>query len=207
MSVYEKNIIPQSRDWLHELARSEINGDVRNALQMESENDLTQLIEDKAIEFLSLLRQHLSEYAKVFNAYAEGGKHFFEVKIYRAADTEADFMLFRNQIKLLFSHQSSGVIRISFVRHSRGTLSVNDKNMQSKSNSNDEAFYDICAEVGPFREIIFHYQGHKVEAEQVAKFYFSEFVKCTRQNNTKSLDRDILLDQIKTLLQEKGLNL
>jgi len=204
MSSYDKIHHPESRDWLHELARSEINGDVRQALDIEN-NSLEDLIEEKTISFISSLRQSLAEYTKVFNAYSEGSKHFAEVKIYRVADTAVDFMLYRNQIKLLFSMPRSGLVRISFVQHHRSAMAVNEKISELKKP--DEKSYDICAEVGPFREVYFHYQGHRIVPQQVSRFYFAEFVKSTRHKSSSSVDRDVLLNQIKSLLQEKGLDL
>ena len=43
--------------------------------------------------------------------------------------------------------------------------------------------------------------------EQVARFYFAEYVRVTRDTRRSRATNQLLLDQIKALLQEKGLDL
>jgi hypothetical protein len=66
---------------------------------------------------------------------------------------------------------------------------------------------DLLAQVGPFRDVYWTFQGEKVTPEQVAKFYFAEFVRSTRDTRKSKAGNQLLLDQIKALLQEKGLDL
>jgi hypothetical protein len=66
---------------------------------------------------------------------------------------------------------------------------------------------DLLAQVGPFRDVLWTFQGEKVSPDQVSKFYFIEFARLTRDNRRSSGKNQLLLDQIKALLQEKGLNL
>jgi hypothetical protein len=66
---------------------------------------------------------------------------------------------------------------------------------------------DLLAQVGPFRDVHWTFQGEKVTPEQVAKFYFAEFARATRDTRKSRAGNQLLIDQIKALLQEKGLDL
>lgn len=204
-----KDLLTSQPGWLHELARGEIHPDAEKVLQLGRSFDPQQLVEESTIEFLTELREHFNEYARVINTYSEGGVKFHDIKVYSLAQTAADFMLFRNQIKLIFSNSAHGVIQISFAQHMRSTLAIDGQD-QGRSNggvSLGEQSQDLLAQVGPFRDIVWTYQGERVAPEQVSKFYFIEFVRLTRDNRRSTGKNQLLLDQIKALLQEKGLNL
>ncbi|HCM38871.1 MAG TPA: hypothetical protein DIS93_02785 [Bdellovibrionales bacterium] len=198
--------------WIHELARAEIHPDAERLLQLGKSFDPQQLVEESTIGFLSQLREQFNEYARVFNALSENSARFQEVKVYNIAQTAADFMMFRNQIKLLVSNTAHGVIHISFAQHVRGNLAINGQ-VQTMGNSDSglpaslAQAQELLAQVGPFRDVYWTFQGEKVSADQVAKFYFSEFTRVTRDNRRSRAGNQVLIDQIKALLQEKGLEL
>jgi hypothetical protein len=201
--------------WIHELARAEIHPDAERLLQLGRAFDPHQMVEESTIEFLTELREYFNDYIRTFNAYSDGGTKFQEMKIYSTAQTAADFMIFRNGVKLIIANTAHGVIQFSFAHHVRGTLSVDGQVHGSGSQAALPAggagvqpqAHDLLAQIGPFREIFWTYQGEKVKAEQVAKFYFTEFSRITRDTTRSRNSNQLLLDQIKALLQEKGLEL
>lgn len=208
-----KDIMPSQQGWLHELARAEVHPDAEKLLQLGASFDPQQLVEESTIDFLTGLREHLTEFAKVFNAYSDGSTKFQDIKVYSIAQTAADFMMFRNQVKLVVSNAAHGVIQISFAQHVRGTLNVNGESVQAATagGARPEAVQassnELLAQVGPFRDVWWTFQGERVEAEKVAKFYFVEFARMTRDTRRSRTANQLLLDQIKALLQEKGLDL
>jgi hypothetical protein len=160
--------------------------------------DPQQRIEEATIDFLTELREQFTEYVRIFNGYSEAGSRFHEVKVYSVALTAADFMIYRNQVKLVVSNASHGVIQVQFAQHQR-TVAPAQQASQSQ---------ELLAQVGPFGDVSWTYQGEKIAAAQVARFYFNEFVRVTRdQTKARSGNQQALLDQIKALLQEQGLNL
>jgi len=119
-------------------------------------------------------------------------------------------MVFRNQIKLVVSNVAHGVIQVAFAQHARGTLAVDGQQIQSAQQpavSGISGAQDLLAQVGPFRDVSWTFQGEKVTPDQVSKFYFAEFVRATRDIKKSRAGNQLLLDQIKALLQEKGLDL
>ena len=214
-TVFTGDTLPGQEGWLHDLARAEIHPDAEKLLQLGRSSDPQQLVEESTIEFLSELRDQFNVYARMFNSYSEAATKFADVKIYSVAQTAADFMLFRNQIKLILSNSAHGVIQIGFAQHQRNAMTVNGQESFNASNSVSAhsgvpvpgAAQDLLAQMGPFRDVYWTFQGEKVTAEQVAKYYFIEFVRVTRDTKKSRLGNQVLLDQIKALLQEKGLDL
>lgn len=199
-----------NQGWIHELARTEMHPDAEALLNTGGSFDPHQLVEESGIEFLEDLRDQLNEYARLFNGLSEQGTRYQEIKVYSVAQTAADFMLFRNQIKLIFSNAAHGVIRISFSQHVRGAMAVNGQTQHpgsSEQTENRGQTQELLAQMGPFRDVFWTFQGERVLPEQVSKYYFTEFVKITRQVRRSKVGNQLLLDQIKALLQEKGLDL
>ncbi|MCM2276894.1 MAG: hypothetical protein NDJ89_02310 [Oligoflexia bacterium] len=209
--------MPAQSGWIHELARAEIHPDAEKLLQLGASWDPQQLVEESTIGFLTALREQFTEYARIFNAYAENGTRFQEAKVYSIAQTAADFMVFRNQIKLVIANTAHGVIQVSFAQHVRGTLAVDGQihgygpgqgqvGAQPGAPAVSQS-QDLLAQIGPFRDVFWTFQGEKVNPEQVAKYYFAEFARITRDSRRSRAGNQLLLDQIKALLQEKGLDL
>lgn len=177
-------------------------------LELSRGADPQQQVEESTIRFLAELREHFSEHARVFNSYSDSGAKFQEVKIYSIAQSAADFMLFRNQIKLLASNAAQGAIQLSFAQHQRGTVAIDGQIPASSGGSAVSPSQDLLAQVGPFGDVHWMFQGEKVTAEQVARFYFSEFVRVSRDPSRRHrAGNQLLIEQIKALLQEKGLDL
>lgn len=203
-----RDSLRDSSGWIHELARAEIHPDAEKILQLGGAFDPQRMVEESTIQFLSHLKEAFTEFSKVFNSFSESGQKFGEIKIYNIAQTAADFMIYRSQVKLLISNSAHGVVQFAFARHVAGTLSVDgqihNSGDPSQGNREPQEFY---AQVGPFREIDWFYDGHRVDARQVAQFYFVEFVRASREQKSTRGSNQLLLEQLKSLLQEKGLDI
>lgn len=205
-----KDIIPSQQGWLHELAKAEIHPEAEKLLQLGKSFDPQQLVEESTIDFLTELKEQFNEFTKIFNSYSENGTKFAEIKVYSIAQAAADFMLFRHQIKLIFSNSNHGAIHIGFAQHVRGNIAIDGQSPSSTDLSKSQphlSSQELLAQVGPFRDVFWTFQGEKVTPEQVSKFYFIEFSKVTRDARKSKGGNQLLLDQIKALLEEKGLNL
>ena len=203
MAQYNDSLKNQS-GWIHDLAKAELHPEAEALLQLGKDLDPQQLVEESSLEFLTELKASFVDYLHTFNAYSESGQKFAELKIYGIAQTAADFMIFRNQIKLLVSNTAHGVISFSFSRHVRGGVSVDGRADSSHQDLGQPQ--DLVAQVGPFRDVYWTFQGEKVTAQQVARFYFSEFVRTSRVNQQSRQGNQLLLEEIKTLLKSKGLD-
>lgn len=205
-----KDILPSQQGWIHELARAEIHPDAERVLQLGKSFDPQQVVEESTVDFLAELREQFHEHVRVFNGYSENGAKFQEVKVYSLAQTASDFMVFRNQIKLVVSNSAHGVIQLAFSQHIRSAIAVDGQPPSTNgvpAGSTVGSSQELVVQLGPFRDVYWTYQGEKVQPEQVAKFYFAEFVRITRDVKRSRAGNQLLLDQIKALLQEKGLDL
>jgi hypothetical protein len=207
-----REFLPSENAWIHDLARSELHPDAERALRLGQSLDPAQLIEEKSLEFLAELRGYFTDFAKLFNHHAEGGARFPEVKLYQVAHTPGDFILFRNTIKLVVSNPSHGVIRFTFAGHGRSTgvtidgLSSGETSTVETDSSRIPQAQELLAQVGPFREVFFSFQGEKVDAARVARYYFAEFVRATRDTRKNRVPNQVVLDQVRALLKERGLD-
>lgn len=212
VSKNSRALLPADLDWVHELAKNELNPEAANIFNTINQFDPRQIIEESSIDFLEDLRDYFSAYAKVLNGYAENNAKFSEIKIYGITNTAADFMLFRNNVKLVFANSAHGIINATFTYHVRGDLAVDGANIQrreaasAKTGSTKELSQDIIAQIGPFLDVSWTYQGEKVNPEKLVKYYFVEFVKASRMAK-KDSSNQLLLQQIKALLQDQGIDL
>jgi hypothetical protein len=210
-----KIILPANTEWVHELAKNELNPEAANIFNSINQFDPRQIVEESAIDFLEELRDLFTAYCKVLNGYSEANSKFSEVKIYGITNTAADFMLFRNNVKLVFSNTAHGVINASFFQHARGDVAVDGNAVQRRdgaASSNQKASVakqtsnDIIAQIGAFLDVTWTYQGERVNAEKLVKYYLVEFVKASRVAK-KDSSNQLLLQQIKALLQDQGIDL
>jgi hypothetical protein len=213
MAQFKENLpTPANLGWIHDLAKAEIHPEAERLLQLGRSYDPQQLIEESTVEFLTALREQFAEYSRMFNVHSSSGTRYQEVKVYNIAQSAADFMIFRSQVKLVVSNSAHGVIQIAFAQHVRGTMSVDGQSHGAPQQplslpAGLGHAQEILAQVGPFRDVYWTFQGEKITAAQVAKFYFIEFARATRDTKRSKAGNQLLLDQIKALLQEKGLEL
>jgi hypothetical protein len=194
-----RNILPAEMDWVHELAKNELNPEASNIFNTVNQFDARQVIEECTIEFLEELRELFTVFAKAFNGYSESNAKFSDIKIYGITNTPADFMLFRNNVKLVFANTAHGIINATFTQHNREDLTADPSKAQRQSQ-------DIIAQIGPFMDVSWTYQGEKVNPMRLVKYYMVEFVKASRMAR-KGSQNHLLLKQIKALLQDQGIDL
>lgn len=187
--------------WIHDLARAETHPDAERLLGLGSSLDPHQIVEENTVHFLNELRERFNEYARLFNSYSEGGARFQELKVYSVAQTAADFMLYRSQVKLVVSNSAHGVISLSFAQHQRGPFGFDGANPEAVTTKAQ----DLLAQIGPFRDVKWTFQGEEILPEQIAKYYFAEFVRATRERKASTGQNQALLEQIKSLLNDKGI--
>ena len=184
--------------WIHEIARAEVSPEAEALYNLTQGAGPQQAIEESTVDFLTDLRAYFQEYVRIFNSLSEGGKKFAEIKIFNLTQGAADFMLYRNGIKLILANSTHGAIQISYDRHQKSATSV-DSGMPVPE--------ELLAQVGAFGKVHWTYRSEKVESEQVAKHFFGEFSRTTREQKRVKPNQKVLLEQIKALLQEQGLSL
>ena len=185
--------------WIHEIAKIETSPEAEALFKMTQGVGPEQAIEESTVDFLTELRADFQEYVRIFNSLSDGDKKFAEIKIFNLTQGAADFMLYRNGIKLIVANTTHGVIQFAYDRHAgAGAASTGSTVPQAD---------EILAQTGPFGTVSWTYRSEKVECEQVSKHFFTDFTRLTREQKKVRPNQKVLLEQIKALLQEQGLSL
>jgi hypothetical protein len=185
--------------WIYELARAEASSEAEALYRLNQSGAPQQAIEESTVDFLTDLRAFFQEYVRIFNAQSDAGKKFAEIKIFNLTQGAADFMLYRNGIKLIVANTTHGVVQISYDKHMiAGAVPAELTVPQAE---------ELLAQFGAFGAVHWMYRSEKVESEQVAKHFFSDFVRVSREPKKQKPNQKVLLEQIRNLLQEQGLSL
>ena len=185
--------------WIHELARAEASPEADALYQINRVSAPGQAIEESTVDFLTDLRAYFQEYVRLFNSMSDSGKKYSEIKIFNLTQGAADFMLYRNGIKLIVANSTQGVIQISYDKHAVGGSASGDLNIPQPE--------ELLAQLGAFGSVHWMYRSERVEAEQTSKHFFAEFTRITREQRKTRPNQKVLLEQIKALLQEQGMSL
>jgi len=164
--------VSEEASWLVELARGEEEIEHTGVINYDAVRSPEKVLRDSTVLYLRYLRNHITKLASVFNAHksmAASG-----IKVYAIGNTEADFMVFRNSLKLIFSAQRPGTIQISFNAHTGGFFTSNAVNPSGAS----EQIGDIInAQLGPFNEAVWTYQGRPINTKEMVKYYLTRFIQ------------------------------
>jgi len=209
MGQYNNTMNAGQSGWIHELARAEVFPEAEQFLDSGKSYDPRRLVEESTIGFMAELKDLLGEHVKIFNGYSDTGKKFPEARVYQVSQTAADFMIFRNQIKLVISNSGHGVIRFSFSRHTQQSTIVNgrSKSAELSGSSGLGASIEIEARVGALRDIYWVLGEDRVTPDQLARFYFTDFIRASRRPDSTKGGNKLLLKEIKTFLEQKGFDI
>lgn len=185
--------------WIYELARAEASPEADALYRLNQTTAPQQAIEESTVDFLTDLRAYFQEYVRIFNAQSDAGKKYPEIKIFNLTQGAADFMLYRNGIKLIIANTTHGVIQISYDKHIIAGAVPTELSIPQAE--------EILAQFGAFSTVHWMYRSEKVQSEQVAKHFFAEFARVSREPKKTKPNQKVLLEQIKALLQEQGMSL
>lgn len=135
-------------------------------------------LEEETLSFLKDIKLAFIEVASVFNQMK--GSTLGNLKIYGISKTKADFMLFRNHLKLNFEIKQPGTISISFHTISSMTPLENPKESVVVPQEPKEF---LKAQPGAFEEFHWFCRGHSVNIDSLVRYYLRRFI---RQSALKS---------------------
>ncbi len=134
-----------------------------------SHQDHRKVVEEATLEFMQELRVEFLGCVDLFNSY-RGGSHLpNSVKIFNISNTQADFIIFRNTLKLVISNPAMGVINFSFVNRANTFTKAPVKGKKEG--------YDLIAQLYPFNDLAWTFHGERIHVGAVVRYLFTEFVK------------------------------
>lgn len=155
--------------WLKRLVDNETELLRTGAGDFISHQDHRKVVEEASLEFMQELKEEFLNCVDLFNSY-RGGSHLpNSVKIFNISNTQADFILFRNTMKLVVSNPALGVINFAFVNRANTFTKAPVKTKKEG--------YDLIAQLYPFNDLAWTFHGERIDVEAVVRYLFTEFVK------------------------------
>lgn len=155
--------------WIKELVIAEQQMEEAGVIDMEAGFDPNRQLEEATLDFINDLKASFVEAASAFNQL-KGSAHG-QLRIYGISKTKADFMLFRNGYKLIFSLRQPGVISIAYssagAHYVPGTVRPEEQ----------EAVDILKASWAAFGQLVWTYNDHKIDLNYLVRYYMSRFVK------------------------------
>ncbi|MBN1114541.1 MAG: hypothetical protein JXA66_04310 [Oligoflexia bacterium] len=164
----------QDTAWITGLAREEDDIDRTGMISFDASVSPEKVLKDATVSYLRHLRSSITHLASVFNAHKSPASS--AIKVYGITNTDADFMVFRNSLKLIFAAQRPGIIQISFNAHTGGFFTSQGQGVNPISSS-DQVGDIIHAQLGPFNEAVWTYQGRKINTPEMIKYFLKRFVQ------------------------------
>lgn len=162
----------ENKTWIRELVSADEQIEKSVMIDMNLGLDTQRILVNETIAYLLRLKGDFAEASASFNELKPTA--LGRIKIYGIAKTHADFMLFRNGYKMIFSIKNAGLISIRF--HYVGNLAIPQP--QQKENVTivmDEQL--IEAKWGAFEEVMWSYKGQSFKPEYLVRHYMTVFIK------------------------------
>lgn len=158
-------------DWIKELVLAEQQMEDSGVINL-SAVDPEAHLEEQTLEFMRDIKASFVEAAATFNQLK--GSALGTLKIYGISNTKADFMLFRNGYKLIFSLRRAGEIEIyNSLLTSNFLAASSSPEMEPKTGERDT----LRAHWGAFGELQWHHKNLPVKLDFLVRHYFSRFIR------------------------------
>jgi hypothetical protein len=160
--------------WIKELVRSEDqmeeSGMVDLAIGLDNEKNLI----SETFRFMSDLKNQIIEAATAFNELKTSP--LGRIKIYGIAKTQADFMLFRNGFKMIFSFKDPGAISIRFNFMGPNYIPTTIPTLQNSNTAVMEEHL-VQGRKGPFHELVWTFQEQPVQMASIVRYHLTLFIR------------------------------
>jgi len=158
--------------WIIDLARAEEDIEKTGVINYDAASSPEKVLKDATIYYLRYLRNYITKISSIFNSNKTAASS--AIKVYSIANTEADFMVFRNSLKLIFSAQRPGAVQVSFNSHSGGFYTTAQLNPTASAEQTGDI---IHAQLGPFNEAVWTYQGRKISSHEMVRYFLTRFIQ------------------------------
>lgn len=160
--------------WIRELVKAEEQMEETGIIDMSPGlNDERALLRE-SLQFLQQLKNEFIEASNAFNSLK--ASPLGRIKVYGIAKTEADFMLFRNGFKMIFSLRNPGVlsIRFNFFGPQNPTANLAAPTLFNNSLMEESL---IEARRGPFGNISWTAQGENIQVAALVRYHLTIFIR------------------------------
>lgn len=161
--------------WIKELVKAEQQMEESGLVDMTFGFEADKILVTESIQFLLALKTEFVDASTSFNDLKPSA--LGRIKIYGIAKTHADFMLFRNGFKMIFSLKSPGQISVRF--NFIGTNYIPAPGVMEPSQAATSVMDEHIVEArwGAFGELLWTYQNMPVKIEYMVRHYMTLFLK------------------------------
>ena len=153
-----------SREWIEKLAKQEVQVEETGEVDLYNKDDEKQVLEEITLQFLYDLRREFTACINSFNTYRGEARN--SIKIYGIQGTQADFLIFRNSLKLIVTKERPGTIAFSFASLRGGLKSAKDE---------DSDYIELT--LGHFNEGMWKFKGQSISVQGLIRYYLTEFIR------------------------------
>ncbi len=162
----------ENKTWIRELVSADEQIEKSVMIDMNLGLDTQRILVNETIAYLLRLKTEFADAAATFNELKPSA--LGRIKVYGIAKTHADFMLFRNGYKMIFSIKNSGLISIRF--HYVGNMAIpSPQQKEAVTIVMDEQL--IEAKWGAFEEVMWTFKGLSFRPEYLIRHYLTSFIK------------------------------
>lgn len=156
-------------NWIKDLVLAEQQMEESGVIDVSVGFDAERHLQENTLEFMKDLKAAFIESASAFNQLK--GSSLGTLKLYGISKTEADFMLFRNGFKLIFSMIRPGIIRIKFNSIGNPIFS------QGEGGQNDDGSDTLRARWKAYGELEWTHDDRTINLDYLVRYYMTRFVK------------------------------
>lgn len=159
--------------WIKELVRAEQQMEESGMIDLSSIEDQDRMLAQETLQLLLRLKTEFVDASTAFNELKPSP--LGRLKVYGIAKTHADFMLFRNGFKMIFSLKTAGQIAIRF-----NFIGTHYLPGQSSENGPGTKLMDeqiVEAKWGPFGDLRWTYLGETINVDAMIRYYMTQFLR------------------------------
>ncbi|MCK6599714.1 MAG: hypothetical protein L6Q37_15215 [Bdellovibrionaceae bacterium] len=161
-------------EWIKDLVEAEDKSIEMGVIEVNSQYQQQRALVQSSLDLLLKLKEKFTDAISLYNDLKFSP--LSKIKLYSIAQTHADFMIFRNGYKMIFSLKEAGILSVRFNFIGSQILST-AQIAESKINSKifDEQL--LIAKTKAFNQIYWTYQDQEFDIDHLIKFYFSLFAR------------------------------
>jgi hypothetical protein len=164
----------QKLDWIKDLVRAEQQMEESGIIDFNAGFDAEQALQTETVAFMNDMKAAFVEAASAFNQMKSS--QLGNIKIYSISKTQADFMLFRNGYKLIFTMKYPGAVAIRFQTMTPNFIPGEAQNdvFQGRGGFEEDL---IQSQWGAFAELSWTFREQPLKLDNMVRFYMSRFIR------------------------------
>ena len=169
--------------WIRDLVQLEERMEETGMVEMNLGFDTERMLALESLRFMEQLKESMIDATNTFNEMKS--LPLGRIKIYGIAKTQADFMLFRNGFKMIFTLKQPGIVGIRFnflgpnqylsqIPQSMGKEGTAIANAGATSLMEENL---LIAKRGAFQELVWTFQDQPLNLGAMVRYHLSLFIR------------------------------